>query len=156
IEAFLALLVAQHPETPVLAVTQDTFVHRRLGGLLAAVGLAEHPSSGPGGVSRVLVRSSEDCFTPDPEIGEVTEVHFRFHSAGGQGAEGLRALSEAARASSNPVVAGVLRRTMGDLRHSMSLPCGLRMAHEVLEDTADGFLERRSASTVLATIRKQL
>jgi hypothetical protein len=45
---------------------------------------------------------------------------------------------------------------MGNLRRSMSLPCGLRVAHETLVETADGFLERRSAGTVLATIRRQL
>jgi hypothetical protein len=45
---------------------------------------------------------------------------------------------------------------MGNLRRTMSLPCGLRDAHETLVDTADGFLERRSASTVLATIKKQI
>jgi hypothetical protein len=38
----------------------------------------------------------------------------------------------------------------------MSLPCGLREAHEVLVDIADGFLERRSAGTVLSVIRSQL
>jgi hypothetical protein len=53
--------------------------------------------------SRVLVRSSEDCFAPDPDIGEVTEVQFRFHSAGGQGAAALRALSEAARETPDPM-----------------------------------------------------
>jgi hypothetical protein len=156
VEEFLALLVAQHPETPVLAITQDTYVHRRCGRLLAAAGLTEHPRSSAGGASRILVRSSEDCFASDPEIGEVTDTQFRFHSAGGQGAAALRALSETARESSDPAVAGILRQTMGNLRRSMSLPCGLRAAHEVLEETADGFLERRSAGTVLATIRKQL
>jgi hypothetical protein len=45
---------------------------------------------------------------------------------------------------------------MGSLRRSLSLPCGLSVAHEALVETADGFLERRSAGTVLATIRKQL
>lgn len=156
VEEFLALLVGTLPETPVLAVTQDIFVHRRCRHLLAAAGLAERPTSGAGRSSRVLVRSSDDCFAPDPEIGEVTDVQFRFHSAGGQGAAALRALAEAARASSDPVVAGILRHTMGNLRRTMSLPCGLRVAHDVLVETADSFLERRSAGTVLATIRKQL
>jgi hypothetical protein len=156
VEKFLALLVAGLPETPVLAVTQDIYVHRRCAHLLAAAGLAARPSSVAGRSSRVLVRSSEDCFAPDPDVGEVTDVQFRFHSAGGQGAAAMHALSDAARDSSDPVVAGVLRHTMGNLRRTMSLPCGLRAAHEVLVETADGFLERRSAGTVLATIRKQL
>jgi hypothetical protein len=156
LQKFLALLVAKLPETPVLAVTQDIYVHRRCGYLLAAAGLAERPASSGVPLSRVIVRSSEDCFAADPEVGEVTDVHFIFHSAGGQGAAALRALSDAARDSSDPVVAGILRQTMGNLRRSMSLPCGLRDAHEALVETADGFLERRSAGTVLATIRKQL
>jgi hypothetical protein len=104
----------------------------------------------------VLVRASDDCFASDPDVGEVTEVQFRFHSAGGQGAAALRALSDAAWKSSDSAVAGILRHTMGNLRRTMSLPCGLRMAHDVLIETADGFLERRSAGTVLATVRKQL
>jgi hypothetical protein len=156
VESFLALLAAHLPETPVLAVTQDIYVHRRCGYLLSAAGLAPRPTSGDGRTSRVLVRSSDDCFMPDPDVGEVTDVQFRFHSAGGQGAAALRALSEAARDSADPVVAGILRHTMGNLRRSMSLPCGLRVAHDTLVETADGFLEQRSAGTVLATIRKQI
>ena len=156
VENFLTLLVANLPETPVLAVTQDIYVHRRCSHLVAAAGLAERQLLGARRSSRVLVRSSDDCFAADPDAGEVTDVQFRFHSAGGQGAAALRALSEAARDSCDPVVAGILRHTMGNLRRAMSLPCGLRAAHEVLVETADGFLERRSAGTVLATIRKQL
>ena len=156
VEKFLALLATHLPETPVLAVTQDIYVHRRCGYLLAAAGLAERPTQVAGRSSRVPVRSSDDCFTYDPDVGEVTDVQFRFHSAGGQGAAALRSLSDAARNSSDPVVAGVLRHTMGNLRRTMSLPCGLRAAHEALVETADGFLERRSAGTVLVAIRKQL
>jgi hypothetical protein len=156
VEKFLALLVANLPETPVHAITQDIYVHRRCGHLLTAAGLAERPTEGAGRASRVLVRSSEDCFAPDPDVGEVSDVQFRFHSAGGQGATALRALAVAARASSDPATAGILRHTMGNLRRTMSLPCGLRAAHEALVDTADGFLERRSASTVLAAIKRQI
>lgn len=156
IRKFLELLAAMIPETPVLAVTQDIYVHRRCEYLLADAGLAAHPSGRDRPSSRVIVRSSENCFADDPDIGEVTDVQFRFHSAGGQGAAALRTLANAARESSDPVVAGILRHTMGDLRRTMSLPCGLGAAHEVLFDAADGFLERRSAGTVLSTIRKQL
>jgi hypothetical protein len=156
VRKFLELLVAVIPETPVLAVTQDIYVHRRCEYLLAETGLAARSAGGAGPSSRVIVRSSEDCFATDPTIGEVTDVQFRFHSAGGQGAAALRALSTAARESSDPVVAGILRNTMGNLRRTMSLPCSLRAAHEALVDIADGFLERRSAGTVLSTIRKQL
>jgi hypothetical protein len=159
IEEFLELLVAFHPETPVFAVTQDVYVHRRVANLLAKVGLIQRTSGSPTYGSRILVRSSEDYFAIDPEIGDVSEVKFQFHSAAGQGAAALRALSEAARASSDPSAAGNLRHSMGNVRRAMSLPCGLALAHEVLNETDAGvetFLERRSAGTALAAIRKQL
>jgi hypothetical protein len=158
VEEFLQMLVAHHPETPVFAVTQDIYVHRRVATLLLNVGLTQRPPTG-GPPSRVLVRSSDDCFAVDPDIGEVTEAGFQFHSAGGQGAAALRALSDAARGSADASTAGLLRHSMGNVRRAMSLPCGLGAAHEVLSETdagADTFLERRSASTVLAVIKRQI
>jgi hypothetical protein len=159
VEAFLEMLVAHHPETPVFAVTQDIYVHRRVAHLLAKVGLAERPSTGSAQFSRIIVRSSEDCFAVDADIGEITEVGFQFHSAAGQGAAALRALSDTARASSDPSTAGLLRHSMGSVRRAMSLPCGLAATHEVLSETdagAEAFLERRSAGTVLAVIKRQI
>jgi hypothetical protein len=158
VEEFLQMLVVHHPGTPVFAVTQDIYVHRRVANLLVSVGLTERPPTG-GPPSRVLVRSSDDCFAVDPDIGEVTEAGFQFHSAGGQGAAALRALSDAARGSADASTAGLLRHSMGNVRRAMSLPCGLADAHEVLSETdagADTFLERRSASTVLAVIKRQI
>ena len=158
VDEFLQMLVVHHPETPVFAITQDVYAHRRLAGLLVNVGLTERPSTG-GPPSRVLVRSSDDCFAVDPDIGQVTEAGFQFYSAGGQGAAALRALSDAARASADASTAGILRHSMGNVRRAMSLPCGLATAHEVLGEAdagADTFLERRSASTVLAVIKRQI
>ena len=157
LQAFLELLVATHPETPVLSVTQDIFVHRRISFLLGKLGLSDRSTA----TSRVIVRSTDDLFTPDPEIGEVSEVKFQFHSTAGQGAAALRALSDAARQSSDPVVAGVLRNAMGSVRRTMSLPCGLKRASDTLVETegqeaAEAFLERRSASSVLAVIKRQI
>jgi hypothetical protein len=152
------MLVAHHPETPVLAVTQDIYVHRRVAALLVNVGLTGRPSTGAP-PSRVLVRSSDDCFAVDPDIGQVTEAGFQFHSAGGQGAAALRALSDAARGSADASTAGLLRHSMGNVRRAMSLPSGLAVAHETLSETdagADTFLERRSAGTVLAVIKRQI
>jgi len=159
VEGFLQMLVAHHSETPVFAVTQDIYVHRRMAHLLAKVGLTDRPPASGAPPSRVIVRSSDDCFAIDPDIGEVTEAGFQFHSAGGQGAAALRALSDAARASSDPSTAGLLRHSMGNVRRAMSLPCGLAAAHEVLSETdagADTFLERRSAGNVLAVIKRQI
>jgi hypothetical protein len=119
IEDFLQLLVANHPETPVFAVTQDIYVHRRVAALLAKMGLTERLSAGGPPPSRVLVRSSDDCFATDPDVGEVTEAVFQFHSAGGQGAAALRALADAARGSSDASIAGILRHSMGNVRRAM-------------------------------------
>jgi len=153
------MLVAHHRETPVFAITQDVYVHRRCAHLLANVGLAERPSKSSAQPSRIIVRSSDDCFTADADIGEVSEVGFHFHSAAGQGAAAIRALSDAARGSSDPSTAGILRHLMGNVRRAMSLPCGLGAAHEVLNEIdagAEAFLERRSASTVLAVIKRHI
>lgn len=158
VEEFLQMIVTHHPETPVFAVTQDIYVHRRVAALLVNAGMTERPPSG-GPPSRVLVRSSDDCFAVDPDIGQVTEAGFRFHSAGGLGAAALRALSNAARGCADASTAGLLRHSMGNVRRAMSLPCGLAVAHDVLSETdagAEAFLERRSASTVLAVIKKQI
>jgi hypothetical protein len=158
VEELLQSLVAHHPETPVFAVTQDIYVHRRVSTLLVNVGLTERPHTG-GPPSRIVVRSSDDCFAVDADIGEVTEAGFQFHSAGGRGAAALRALSDAARGSADPSTAGLLRHSMGNVRRAMSLPCGLATAHEVLGETDAGsgaFLERRSAGTVLAAIKRQI
>ena len=115
VDEFLQKLAAHHPETPVFAVTQDIYVHRRATTLLVNAGLMERPPTGSP-PSRVLARSSDDCFAVDPDIGEVTEAGFRFHSAGGQGAAALRALSDAARGSADASTAGLLRNSMGNVR----------------------------------------
>lgn len=157
IEDFLSVLRRHHPETPIFAVTQDIFIHRRLVFLLGKHGFTKGRAAEPQS-SRILVRSTEDCFSPDPEIGSVTDVSIRFHSAGGAGAAALKALSEAAR-KADPSTAGALRHLMGDVRRAMSLPCGIGTAHTALSDAdagASAFLERRSAGTVLATIKRKL
>lgn len=159
VRAFLQALTLFQPETPVVAITQDIYVHRRLVHLLTATELMAKSAKGERPASRIIVRSADNCFSPDPEIGEVTEAKFQFHSAGGQGAAALRAISEAARRSSDSSTAGLLRQTMGSFRRAMSLPCGLAMAHEVLNEADAGaaiFLEQRSAGTVLSVIKREI
>jgi hypothetical protein len=159
IEEFLQMLVAHHPETPVFAVTQDIYVHRRVAALLTKSGLTERASTGGPPPSRIVVRSSNDSFAVDADIGEVTEAGFQFHSAGGQGAAALLALSSAARASVDASASGLLRHAMGNVRRAMSLPCGIAAAHEVLGDIdagSEAFLEKRSAGTVLSVIKRQI
>jgi hypothetical protein len=124
---------------------------------LGKVGLTKGRTAEPAS-SRILVRSTENCFSPDAEIGAVTDVDIRFYSAGGAGAAALRALSEAAH-KADPSTAGALRQAMGNVRRAMSLPCGIGTAHTALGDTdagANTFLERRSAGTVLVVIKRQL
>jgi hypothetical protein len=163
VQSFLDLLVTLHPETPVLAVTQDIFVHRRVSQMLNKLSSNEHAPAHARipPASHIVVRSSDDPFAADFEIGDVSAVRFQFHSAAGQGATALEALAEAARRSQNPTVAGALRYTIGTVRRTMSLPCGLAAAHDVLVEmegqaAAEAFLERRSAGSVLASLRKQL
>jgi hypothetical protein len=157
LENFLELLTRHHRETPVFAITHDIYVHRRLVFLLKKFGLTKGGTAEPQS-SRILVRTTEDCFSPDAEIGAVTDVDIRFHSAGGAGAAALRALSEAAR-KADPSTAGALRQAMGNVRRAMSLPCGIGTAHSALGDAdagASAFLERRSAGTVLVVVKRQL
>lgn len=157
VDEFLSVLQHHHPETPVFAVTQDIFIHRRLVFLLGKHGFTKGRTAKPQ-ESRILVRSTDDCLSSDPEIGSVTDVNIRFHSAGGAGAAALEVLSDAAR-KADPSTAGALRHSMGDVRRAMSLPCGIATAHTALSNAdagASAFLERRSAGTVLATIKRKL
>lgn len=156
---FLEQMLRLHVHVPVLAITQDLFVHRRLDLIMREVGLVEEQSDRL--PSSVLFRSSDGPFERDPPVGSVSPVRFQFHSAGGQGAEALSAMSDAARACSDPSRAGALRFAMGDIRRAMNLPCGLDAAFNYICDAesqsaAEAFLERRSAGTAIATIRQCL
>lgn len=159
VRSFMASLRKLHGEIPILAVTQDPFLHRRLERIVREDGANGGEPSG--WRSAVLFRSSEGPFARDPAIGAVSPVRFQFHSAGGNGVVALRAMSDAARACSDPSRAGVLRYAMGGVRRGMNLPCGLDAAFDFLCETesqaaAEAFLERRSSSTVIATIRQCL
>ena len=84
-------------------------------------------------------------------------THTQFSTTAGPAADALAALSEAARGSSDPSLAGTLRREMGALRQAASLPCGISPAYDILceeigQAAAEAFLERRSAATLLAPI----
>jgi hypothetical protein len=154
---FVTELRRLDPEVPILAVTHDSYVLRRLDYLLGQCGLEVSQQVH----SHVLFRATDDPFSADPPIGDVSEVGFKFHSVAGNGVAALAALSEAARACSDPSRAGALRFAMGSVRRSMSLPCGMDAAYTCLTEledqaAAEAFLERRSAGTVLATIRAAL
>ncbi|MBV8977349.1 MAG: hypothetical protein JOZ13_08205 [Alphaproteobacteria bacterium] len=155
---FIQLLARHQPETPIFAVTQDVYVHRRLTHMITKVGLPQGSKSYSAS-SRIIVRSTDDCFATDADVDTVSEVEFQFLSTSGKGAAALRALSRAARESSDSSAAGLIRHLMGNVRRAMSLPCGLKQAHQLLGEKdagAEVFLERRSAGTVLAVIARQI
>ncbi len=159
VERFLTRVIVRFPETPVLAVTQDSYAHRRVANLIDA---ARGNSVGRLKVtSAVLLRVSDDLLTPDPPIDIVTPIRAEVHSVAGAATEALSALSDAARGSSDFALAGTLRRGMGSLRRALSLPCGLRPAYDILcevegQDAANAFLERRSAATLLLPIQRAI
>ena len=162
LERFFAETRSRFSGLPVLAVTQDSYVHRRVGTIMRAAGqdarstgFAEAPSSS------ILVRLSDDPLTIDPVIERVSPIKVQFCSAAGPASEALSALSEAARATADPVLAGTLRRGMGGLRRAQSLPCGLAIAYAALceeqgQAAAEAFLEFRSSATLLVPIRNAL
>ena len=158
VDGFIQAVRKRHPGLPVLAVTQDSYVHRRVLGMLAPT----PASSSLEASSRVLLRSTDDPLTPDLSSAvDLTELSVSVDSAGGAPAEALAAMSAAARGLSDAVVAGRIRRAMGGLRRAASLPCGLGAAHEWLnnlkgQDPAETFLERRSGATVLAPLLEAL
>jgi hypothetical protein len=161
VTAFLEMLASMHPETPVVAITQDVHVHRRISFLLGKHGNAAAPDCAASANSRIVLRSSTDPYAVDPDFAQVLPVKFQFHSAGGKGATALQALGDAARNASDPAIAGLLRQMMGNVRRTMSLPSGLNSAHDALLETegqaaAEAFLERRSAGTVLASLIRQI
>lgn len=154
---FLLAVRRLDEQLPILAITHDAFVHRRLERLLRECGLHT-----PADVrSSVLFRASDEPFADDPPIGEVSPLNVQFHSVAGNGVAALKAMSEAARRCSDPSHAGALRFAMGGLRRCMSLPCGMNAAYDCLSEiesqaAAEAFLERRSGGTVIAAIKTAL
>lgn len=151
VEAFIAEAKKRFPSMPFLGVTQDPFVHQRFARLVRAVTKAEAPRS------RVIIRVSRDPLASDPEIETVSDTAVDFVAMAGPTADAVEALSRAARTSSDPALAGTLRREMGAVRRAASLPCGLSTAYDTLCDeigqaATEAFLEYRSRGTLLAPI----
>lgn len=152
VEEFVAQAVKRFPSMPFLAVTQDPFVQRRVQAILRSRLKSVKPTS------HVQVRVSNDALTPDPMATSWSPMtHTQFSTTAGPAADALAALSEAARGSSDPSLAGTLRREMGALRQAASLPCGISPAYDILcgeigQAATETFLERRSAATLIAPI----
>ena len=156
VEDFVAQAVKRFPGMPFLAVTQDPFVQRKVEAVLRARLKPAKPTS------HVQVRVSDDPLTPDPMTTSWSPIsHIQFSTTAGPAADAVAALSEAARGSSDPWLAGTLRREMGALRQAASLPCGISPAYDILceeigQAPAEAFLERRSAATLIAPIDNAL
>lgn len=148
---FIRATQKRFPGLPVVAVTQDGYVHRQVARMIGGI-------TGSGGHrSQVLLRASDEPLVEDPAPGAMSPISVSVASAAGHSAEALRALSAAARGLSDAAAAGALRRAMGGLRRAASLPCGLQPAFEWLSEiegqgAAEMFLERRSEATVLAPL----
>lgn len=154
-ESFLREASARFPEVPVLAVTQDGYVQRRVTPMISA--LKGRDSVG----SSVLVRLSDDLLTADPPIEAVSPISVGVHVAAGDASEAIRALSEAARGAGDSAIGGLLLRGIGNIRRALALPCGLGVAYDMLceadgQEAANMFLERRSAATVLAPLQRAI
>jgi hypothetical protein len=160
VDAFLAEAGRHFPGLPVLAVTQDSFVHRRL-----TTRIGDAPKRAAHVLHRfrsaVVLRATEGPIDAEPTMRELSPLRARFCSTAGPGASALEALSAAARSASDPALAGALRRSKGSLRRALALPCGLGIAYRSLcedlgQEAAEAFLHSRSAATVLAPIRSAL
>jgi CheY-like chemotaxis protein len=152
---FLDSLIARQPGVPVLAITQDSFVQRRVAALLKQCKAARKANLTAMSLP-VIVRGTSDLQTNDPPAGTVTSLQPEFQSAAGASVSALEALAAAARGA-DPIIAGSLRRSAANLRRAAALPCGLDQAYSILCDldgqaAAEAFLQTRSESSVLSPI----
>ena len=152
---FLAEFGKRFPNLPVFASTQDSFVHQRVQRMLRDAKKSSAVRSA------ILLRASSDALTVDPLIEEVSEISPSFSTIAGPTADAVSALSKAARGSSDPNFAGLLRREMGSLRKAASLPCGLATAYDTLceeigQSAAETFLEYKSRGTLVAPLEDAL
>lgn len=155
VEGFVFEAKKRFPDMPFFVVTQDPYVHRRIGAKLGSILKTRAIRS------KVLVRVTGDPLSDDPEIERVSDITAQFSTVSGPTADAISALSEAARGTSDPALAGTLRREMGSLRKAASLPCGLAQAYEFLceeigQFATETFLEYRSRGTLLAPIAEAL
>ncbi|MEO5774463.1 MAG: hypothetical protein ABIQ32_10150 [Sphingomicrobium sp.] len=154
--SFLELLLAQAPKLPILAVTQDAYVQRRIAAILRQSKAARQANRTTIAQS-VLIRASGDIVVPDPVIERVTPIEVEFQSIGGASVAALNAIGEAASGSADRALAGALRRSAANLRRAAALPSGLSATYDALceidgQAAAEAFLEQRSEASVLSPI----
>ena len=150
VEDFVNELAKRHPEVPVLAVTQDTYVQRRLEKILRQ-GKKARPRS------TVIIRTTSSPIKVDPPVDVTSQTETSFSVVTGPTSDAIAALSEAARGSSDPALAGFLRKEIGSIRRASSMPCGLADAYSFLceavgQAQTEAFLDRRSRATLITPI----
>lgn len=155
VEEFITETNKRFPNLPFLVITQDTYTHGRITKTFRKTLSLKVPRS------RVIVRVSSDPLAIDPSLEQVSDTEVKFTTVSGSSVDALTALTEAARGSSDPTLAGTLRREMGSLRKAASLPCGLAPAYDFLcqeigQVAAETFLEYRSGGTLLAPLEDAL
>ena len=155
LEGFVNATRKRFPKLPYFAITHDSFVQGRVTRMLHVSKGTIKPNS------TILVRLSDDPLTVDPETEAFSEIATQFNAVAGPTAEAVDALSEAAKRTSDPWLAGTLRREMGSLRKAAALPCGIAQSYEFLcnkigQAAAEAFLEYRSAGTLLEPLDEAL
>eukprot|EP01037_Dinobryon_pediforme_P010504 gene10504-10572_t len=156
VASFLEVLLGQAPKLPILAVTQDAYVQRRIATILRqskAARLANRTAI----PQSVLMRRSGDIVADDPAIERVSPITVEFQSIGGASLAALNALGDAASGCSDRALAGALRRSAANLRRAAALPNGLSATYDALceldgQAAAEAFLEQRSEASVLSPI----
>lgn len=157
---FLEALLSHCPAIPILVVTHDGYVQRRLNHLFRQSKAAKTARRAALDMPIILRRSS-DIVSPDPEISAVSAITATFQSTAGASVTALGALAEAARAMPDAVTAAAIRRSSANLRRASALPCGLRAAYDGLcalegQAAAEAFLEERSEANVLGPVQAVL
>ena len=132
------MLNAYHPETPVLAVTQDTMCTGAARICWRRSVWIKRTSACDAGKSRIVVRPLTIASIADPDIDGVSGLNFHFHSPQAKEPR-LFDLSDAARQSSDPTTSGLLRHAMGSVRRKDESPrAAPSVAHETLSETDAG------------------
>lgn len=154
---FLETLLTVCPALPVLAITHDGYVQRRLAHLFRRSKAARTANRGPLSAPAVLRRSA-DISSSDPELAPVSPITALFQSTAGATVAALAALAEAARTMPDAAAAAAIRRSAANLRRAAALPCGLQFAYDGLcvvdgQAAAEAFLEERSEASVLASVQ---
>ena len=157
---FLEIVLAKCPALPMLAITHDGYIQRRLARLFHESKAARATGRAPLEAPAVLRRTTDMC-TPDPPIEALSSISAIFQSTAGDSVTALAALAEAARSVPDAATRAAIRRSSANLRRAVALPCGLRAAYDGLcalegQAAAEAFLEERSEASVLGAVHQAL